>query len=89
MLTSVQQHRAGDLPFLKRLNRSAILELVRRFPGLTRADIATQAQLTKATVGAGVQSLLELNWLREGELQKVAEAVQGGLYTSMTSTTPC
>ncbi|MBE0463669.1 MAG: ROK family protein [Halomonadaceae bacterium] len=70
MLTSVQQHRAGDLPFLKRLNRSAILELVRRFPGLTRADIATQAQLTKATVGAGVQSLLELNWLREGELQK-------------------
>ncbi|MCE9682779.1 ROK family protein [Halomonas alkalisoli] len=65
-----QQHRAGDLHFLKRLNRSAILEMIRRAPGLTRADIATQAQLTKATVGAGVQSLLHQGWLREGELQK-------------------
>ncbi|MFQ3789402.1 ROK family protein [Halomonas sp. A29] len=65
-----QQHKAGDLHFLKRLNRSAILELVRRTPGLTRADIAIQAQLTKATVGAGVQSLLHQGWLREGELQK-------------------
>ncbi|MCE8011828.1 ROK family protein [Halomonas daqingensis] len=70
MSTSNQQHKAGDLHFLKRLNRSAILELVRRTPGLTRADIATQAQLTKATVGAGVQSLLNQGWLREGELQK-------------------
>lgn len=70
MSTSFQQHKAGDLHFLKRLNRSAILELVRRTPGLTRADIATQAQLTKATVGAGVQSLLNQGWLREGELQK-------------------
>ncbi len=65
-----QQHRAGDLHFLKRLNRSAILEQIRRAPGLTRADVATQALLTKATVGAGVQSLLKQGWLREGELQK-------------------
>ncbi|MGQ0335895.1 ROK family protein [Halomonas elongata] len=70
MPTSFQPHRSGDLHFLKRLNRSAILELVRRSPGLTRADIATQAQLTKATVGSGVQSLLKQGWLREGELQK-------------------
>lgn len=70
MSTSFQQHKAGDLHFLKRLNRSAILEMVRRNPGLTRADIATQAQLTKATVGTGVQSLLNHGWLREGDLQK-------------------
>ncbi|TFH84740.1 ROK family protein [Billgrantia azerbaijanica] len=70
MSTSFQQHKTGDLHFLKRLNRSAILELVRRTPGLTRADIASQAQLTKATVGAGVQSLLKQGWLSEGELQK-------------------
>lgn len=70
MSTSFQHHRGGDLPFLKRLNRSAILEMVRRTPGLTRADIATQAQLTKATVGGCVQSLLHQGWLREGELQK-------------------
>ncbi|CAM3357960.1 ROK family protein [Halomonas lysinitropha] len=70
MSTSFQQHRGGDLPFLKRLNRSAILEMVRRTPGLTRADISSQAQLTKATVGGCVQSLLHQGWLREGELQK-------------------
>lgn len=70
MSTSFQQHKAGDLHFLKRLNRSAILEMVRRTPGLTRADIATQAQLTKATVGAGVQSLLNQGWLCEGDLLK-------------------
>lgn len=65
-----QQNKAGDLHFLKRLNRSAILELIRRTPGLTRADIATHAKLTKATVGTGVQSLLKQGWLCEGELQK-------------------
>ena len=69
-MSTSYQHKAGDLHFLKRLNRSAILELVRRTPGLTRADIATEAQLTKATVGACVQSLLQHGWLREGELQK-------------------
>ncbi len=41
MSTSFRPHRSGDLHFLKRLNRSAILELIRRSPGLTRADIAT------------------------------------------------
>jgi len=70
MPTHFPQHKAGDLHFLKRLNRSAILEMIRRRPGLTRADIATQAQLTKATVGAAVQSLLNQGWLLEGDLQK-------------------
>ncbi|SEP04594.1 ROK family protein [Aquisalimonas asiatica] len=70
MSTNYPQHRAGDLHFLKRLNRSAILELIRRSPGLTRADIAHQARPTKPTVGSGVQSLLDQGWLREGDLQK-------------------
>lgn len=63
-------HRTGDLHYLKRLNRSAILEMIRQTPGLTRADIATQAQLTKATVGNSVQTLLGQGWLSEGELHK-------------------
>ncbi|MCP1366718.1 hypothetical protein BIS06_15965 [Halomonas sp. BBD48] len=70
MTTPSHSHQAGDLLFLKRLNRSAILNLVRRSPGMTRADIATQARLTKATVGSGVQKLLEAEWIVEGELQK-------------------
>lgn len=63
-------HRTGDLHYLKRLNRSAILEMIRQTPGLTRADIANRAQLTKATVGNSVQTLLSQGWLSEGELHK-------------------
>ncbi|GEK74678.1 MULTISPECIES: ROK family transcriptional regulator [Halomonas] len=70
MTITSNQHQAGDLHFLKRLNRSAILEMVRRNPGMTRADIATRAQLTKATVGGGVQTLLKQGWLVEGDLLK-------------------
>ncbi len=69
-MTPSEQHKAGDLLFLKRLNRSAILDMVRRTPGMTRADIAIKARLTKATVGTGVQTLLEGGWVIEGELQK-------------------
>lgn len=70
MTTLSKQHTSGDLLFLKKLNRSAILDMVRRTPGMTRADIATKARLTKATVGTGVQTLLETGWIIEGELQK-------------------
>ncbi|WP_438766571.1 ROK family protein [Kushneria sp. TE3] len=70
MTSPSKKHHAGDLLFLKRLNRSAILNLVRRSPGMTRADIATQAHLTKATVGGSIQKLLEAGWIVEGELQK-------------------
>ncbi|WP_251978625.1 ROK family transcriptional regulator [Salinicola avicenniae] len=59
---------AGDLNYLKSLNRSTILATVRRHPGLSRADIATHTGLTKATVGGVVQVLLARGWLREGEL---------------------
>lgn len=69
-MPSSKQQPSGDLLFLKRLNRSAILDRVRRSPGITRADIATQASLTKATVGSSVQALLEKGWVVEGDLQK-------------------
>lgn len=59
---------AGDLNYLKSLNRSTILSTVRRNPGLSRADIALHTGLTKATVGSVVQVLVEQGWLREGEL---------------------
>ena len=62
--------QAGDQSFLKQLNRSAILELIRCQPGLTRAELAAQAQLTKATVGTVVQRLLDEQWLSEGELNQ-------------------
>lgn len=60
---------AGDQGFLKQLNRSAVLDAVRRQPGLSRAEIAAHTQLTKVTVGSVVQDLLNEGWLDEGELQ--------------------
>nr|CDQ32806.1 N-acetylglucosamine repressor [Virgibacillus halodenitrificans] len=69
MVSTFAPQAAGDLNFLKKLNRSSILGTVRRYPGATRADIAAHTQLTKATVGGVVQALLERGWLREGELQ--------------------
>ncbi|MCK0715851.1 ROK family transcriptional regulator [Chromohalobacter sarecensis] len=69
MVSPFAPQAAGDLNFLKKLNRSSILATVRRYPGATRADIASRTQLTKATVGSVVQALLKRGWLREGELQ--------------------
>ena len=63
-------HRAGDQGFLKQLNRSAILDMVRREPGISRADLALRTQLTKASVGMMVQELLEQGWLTEGGWQQ-------------------
>ncbi|WP_272975877.1 ROK family transcriptional regulator [Deinococcus geothermalis] len=70
-MTSVPIHaRAGDQGFLKQLNRSAVLELIRREPGISRAELAARTQLTKVTVGAMVQELLDQGWLVEGSLQQ-------------------
>ncbi|MFC4637756.1 ROK family transcriptional regulator [Deinococcus hohokamensis] len=63
-------HRAGDQGFLKQLNRSAILDMIRREPGISRADLALRTQLTKASVGMMVQELLEQGWLTEGGWQQ-------------------
>ncbi|WP_110658160.1 ROK family transcriptional regulator [Salinicola halimionae] len=68
MPNSFTPQAAGDLNYLKSLNRSTILSTARRHPGLSRADIALETGLTKATVGSVVQTLVERGWLREGEL---------------------
>ncbi|MVN87741.1 ROK family protein [Deinococcus sp. HMF7620] len=60
----------GDQPYLKHLNRSAILNLLRRTPGLSRADLALRTGLTKVTVGSLVGQLLAEGWLHEGDLQQ-------------------
>ncbi|WP_081909099.1 ROK family transcriptional regulator [Deinococcus sp. YIM 77859] len=70
MTSVLLQIRAGDQGFLKQLNRSAILEAVRRDPGISRAELAARTQLTKVTVGTMVQELLDQGWLVEGGLQQ-------------------
>lgn len=77
MVSAFSPQSAGDLNFLKTLNRSAVISHVRRYPGATRADIASRTQLTKATVGSVVQGLLDQGWLCEGELQPRGEGRPG------------
>ena len=73
MTLSIRPTRAGDQRFLKQHNRSAVLDLVRRESGLTRAELAVRIQVTKVTVGSLVQELLDEGWLTEGAL------LQGGM----------
>ncbi|THF86675.1 ROK family protein [Deinococcus sp. KSM4-11] len=61
---------AGDQGFLKHLNRSAVLDLLRREGGLSRADLAARTGRTKVTVGSVVQELLTEGWLHEGGLHQ-------------------
>ncbi|MGM9322193.1 MarR family transcriptional regulator, partial [Deinococcus aquaticus] len=72
MTANTRTARAGDQSYLKRLNRSAILELVRQEPGLSRAELATRTHVTKVTVGTVVQDLIDGGWLTEGTLQQGA-----------------
>lgn len=58
----------GDQRLLKRINRMAIVRLVRARPGLSRADLAVETGLTKSTVSLLVQELVEEGWLREEDV---------------------
>lgn len=58
----------GDQRLLKRINRMAIVRLVRARPGLSRADLAVETGLTKSTVSLLVQELVDEGWLREEEV---------------------
>jgi predicted NBD/HSP70 family sugar kinase len=55
----------GDQSLLKRINRMALVRLVKAQPGLSRVDLAKRTGLTKTTVGMLVQELIEEGWLRQ------------------------
>lgn len=54
--------------FLKHLDRAAPLQLVRRTPSLSRAEIAKRTGLTKSTVGSPVGELVAEGWLSQGSV---------------------
>ncbi|PLK47418.1 ROK family transcriptional regulator [Uliginosibacterium sp. TH139] len=58
----------GDQRLLKRINRMALVRLVRARPGLSRAELAVETGLTKSTVSLLVQELVDEGWLREEEV---------------------
>lgn len=59
----------ADQQLVKRLNRSALLRLLRARPGLSRARLASASGLTKSTVSLLVRELLEDGWLAEAGTQ--------------------
>jgi predicted NBD/HSP70 family sugar kinase len=58
---------AGGQAFLKRLNRTTIVRLVKAHPGISRAEVVERSGLTKSTISVLVQELLDEGWLHEGE----------------------
>lgn len=65
----------GDQQLLKRINRSVLLRLLRRQPGLSRARLAQQSGLTKSTVSALVRELLDERWLSEADAPVAADGL--------------
>ena len=55
----------GDQSLLKRINRMALVRLVKAEPGLSRVELAHRTGLTKTTVGMLVQELIEEGWLHQ------------------------
>ncbi len=55
----------GDQSLLKRINRMALVRLVKAEPGLSRVDLASRTGLTKTTVGMLVQELIDEGWLHQ------------------------
>jgi predicted NBD/HSP70 family sugar kinase len=58
-------HMTGDQSLLKRINRMALVRLVKAEPGLSRVDLAARTGLTKTTVGILVQELIDEGWLHQ------------------------
>lgn len=59
----------GDQSLLREINRMALVRVVQRAPGLSRADLAKETGLTKSTVSLLVQDLIDEGWLEESDVQ--------------------
>lgn len=55
----------GDQSLLKRINRMALVRLVKDEPGLSRVDLSNRTGLTKTTVGMLVQELIDEGWFHQ------------------------
>jgi glucokinase-like ROK family protein len=58
--------RAGDATFLRRVNKSAVLELIREQGPMSRSEIARRLRLSPATITRIVNVLLENDLVLEG-----------------------
>ena len=59
----------GDQSLLREINRMALVRVIQRIPGLSRAELAKETGLTKSTVSLLVQDLIDEGWLLESDVQ--------------------
>lgn len=59
----------GDQSLMREINRMALVRVIQRIPGLSRAELAKETGLTKSTVSLLVQDLIDEGWLREADVQ--------------------
>lgn len=59
----------GDQSLMREINRMALVRVVQRVPGLSRAELAKETGLTKSTVSLLVQDLIDEGWLLESDVQ--------------------
>ena len=59
----------GDQSLLREINRMALVRVIQRTPGLSRAELAKETGLTKSTVSLLVQDLVDEGWLLESDVQ--------------------
>jgi predicted NBD/HSP70 family sugar kinase len=59
----------GDQSLLREINRMALVRVVQRVPGSSRAELAKETGLTKSTVSLLVQDLVDEGWLFESDVQ--------------------
>lgn len=60
-----QNKISGDLTLIKRLNKLAVISTIMTYNTISRADIAKQAKLNKATISKLVDELLEIKLIKE------------------------
>jgi predicted NBD/HSP70 family sugar kinase len=59
----------GDQSLIREINRMALVRVIQRAPGLSRAELAKETGLTKSTVSLLVQDLIGEGWLFESDVQ--------------------
>jgi predicted NBD/HSP70 family sugar kinase len=58
----------GDQRLVKAINRTAVLRLLRREQGLSRADLADRSGLTRSTVSLITKELISEGWIAEDDV---------------------
>ena len=62
----------ASMEFARKVNRDAVLKLIRLMQPIARVDLARASGLQNSTVSSLVEQLLAEGWIREGEILRTA-----------------